>query len=92
MASDERAAVYVGKDPKDGAYWKVRLDGLRAALSAQGLHIVTAAEKRVLEAMAQIREEAVRIGANVGMMGGVSELCRAELARRGEKGHHQSPG
>lgn len=45
----------------------------------------TEAEQRVLDAMADIRQEAVTLGANVGMMSGVSAVCRAELARRGLK-------
>lgn len=82
MASDERAAVLVGT--REGDDWT--LDEVRSALASQGLHVVTAAQMRVLEASSQIVvDNLIQISERNGKR--MARWARAELElRNGQTG------
>lgn len=67
--------------------WELELpvEMVLAALAAQGLHVVTAADKAVLDAMAGVSESALRTEAVdvEWITDDLAEPARAELARRG---------
>jgi hypothetical protein len=80
-ASD--GAVNVGAST--GEYW-VLLDRLRPLLATQGLHIATAAQKAVLDAMAVLPEKLLRSWVDASQITrGLPQLAVAELARREAK-------
>lgn len=64
-----------------GYYKALDLDGLRALLAAQGLHVVTAAEKTVLDAMAEVPYHCLKRQLNSNHRD-EREAAAAELARR----------
>ena len=80
-ADTKRGAVWVTVDAKHNGVM-VTLDSLREQLATQSLHVVTAAEKAVLDAMARvtIRQD----GDGHCSIPGIEweEPLRAELARR----------
>lgn len=78
MASDR--SITFGTD--EYSYYSVTIDSVREALEARGLHIVTAAEKRVLDAMAEVHEAALKQRVERGKGLGLGDSCEAELARR----------
>lgn len=90
MVSDtKRGAAWVTVNAKHNGVM-VTLDALREQLAAQGLHVVTDADKAVLDAMARIPEAILRDAA--GMYGHLAPSMddlkapvRAEIARRGLK-------
>lgn len=69
----------------------VTLGAIRESLAAQGLHVVTAADKAVLDAMGDISECDLRWTLEMGDIDAdgndtpAVRACRAELARRGAK-------
>lgn len=86
MTSDERAAVWLHLGATGTANGGVRmtLQMLRDELAAQGLHVVTDAEMRVLDAMGELDIEmlkAVRDGWSCAPTM-FHPPCLAELARR----------
>jgi hypothetical protein len=65
---------------------KTPLDVVKALLATHDLHIVTAAEKAVLDAMAQLPEELLRSWVDASQVTrGLPQLAVAELARREAK-------
>lgn len=88
MASDERAAVperILFQCPwAKSADFYLPLEVIRAALAAQGLHVVSDADMRVLEACKSWAVEFISYpdGTGVTQYGDVMSIARAELARR----------
>lgn len=83
MSGDERAAVQDYMCPCEGV-WSGK--NIQLWLAAQGLHVVTAADMRVLEACADCQLRYIKLHAKDGM--GSAWVCRvaeAELARRERK-------
>jgi hypothetical protein len=73
---------------RDGAAYQMRdglLSDVRDLLAAHGLHIVTEAERKVLEAMHAIPSDDIELALDLrdGMSGRERRAWKAELARRG---------
>lgn len=88
MADTKReAALGLGVWHGEGYYKALDLDGLRALLAAQGMHVVTAADKAVLDAMsrAHIDDNPKDYDGPVMLLSEEHAVCRAELARREQK-------
>jgi hypothetical protein len=60
----------------------VTMGMLRALLSAHGLHICSEADRKVLEACADLEGPAVTSGAHLIFWPAMAKVCEAELARR----------
>lgn len=76
--------VYV--DPQNPRGFSIPLVILKAALSAHGLHVVTAADVKVLEASSDAPESELRLLLSMpGVPTWETEHAEAELARRGVK-------
>ena len=73
-ADTKRVAVWVTVDAKHNGVM-VTLDSLREQLAAQGLHVVTAADKAVLDAMRNVDVDEPTLR-------DLLPAVRAELARR----------
>ena len=82
----------VAADTKREAVWAVvntkhngvmlSVDDLREQLAAQGLHVVTAADKAVLDAMADSARPKLCALIELWPGSALADACRAELARR----------
>lgn len=77
--ADERELVMI-HDARTGTPFMLSVREMRAKLEAHGLHVVTAADKAVLDACAEKSDSTLRL-----VQGRMRDVARAELARREQK-------
>jgi hypothetical protein len=97
--AEKRASVQIASEQFHGPFWSdesrasirkhyvVNLDDLRGLLALQGLHVITDADKAVLDAMRDVSDTELLTYERIPFPGAPSPTmraaCAADLARRG---------
>lgn len=62
--------------------WDIDLREISRALAKYELHIVTSADKKVLDACSSLEDGPVKSGTLISFWPAMADVCKAELARR----------